>query len=581
MSLTTSLQIGRSALGASQLAIQVAGNNVANAATPGYSRQVVGLSPTRDVQAGNLFLGRGVQVSSIRRQVDAALQSRLQAGISQQSLASTNLELASALEATLGSLTETDVESQLSRFFSAWSELANAPTDAARRGLVVQQGVGLASYLRETRAALVQLRGQVDTNLASAVTAADDLLTRVAALNTEIVNTDGASGNANALRDQRDQVIAQLAELLDITTIEQASGSLDVLVGSTPLVLAGGSRGIRLAVEASSSTTSVRVLTRDNEEELTIASGRIGSLLDNRTTLVDDTLGRLDTLASQIIFQVNRAHSVGYGTTPLTGATATRSIRSTDHTLAFNDPANETFASLPFGPVSGSFLVTVTNAATGASAQRRITIDLDGITNAGAQGFADDTSLSSLAAQLAGVPNLSASIDGNGRLVIGAGAGYRVAFGDDSSGILATLGVNTYFTGTDARDIGVRPELASTPGLLAAGRVEGGQPVDNAAARTIAALSTAGVPALNGSSIGGFWTDAMTAIATRTGAAKTSLDAATVVKENLEAQRASISGVNIDEEAINLLSYQRQYQAAARFISAVDELTQTLLSIAR
>ncbi len=73
----------------------------------------------------------------------------------------------------------------------------------------------------------------------------------------------------------------------------------------------------------------------------------------------------------------------------------------------------------------------------------------------------------------------------------------------------------------------------------------------------------------------------MGSIATRTGAAQNASDAATIVKESLDAQRSAISGVNIDEEAINLITFQRQYQASARFISAVDELTQTLLSIAR
>ncbi len=463
MSLTSSLQIGRSGLSVSQLAIQTAGNNIANAATPGYSRQVVSLIPSSDQNVGSFFIGRGVQIGSIRRQVDTALQSRLQSSISQQSLAQSDLKLLSTVEATLNELSDNDTGSQLSAFFNAWSNLAEHPGDSAARSVVVQQGRTLAGHLRQSRQGLVEQRTQVDANLVSNVNQADSLLQRIADLNTTIVTADNASGNANSLRDQRDAVVVELAGLMDITTVEQANGGLDVLVGSTPIVLAGQSRGIQLRQTPNGTGISVDITTKDNNEVLNIQQGTLGSLLINRTALVDDTIDRLDTLSAQLIFQVNRVHSSGYGTTARTSATAARAVPVTDANLAFNDPANQTFAALPFQPQNGSFLIKVTNATTGASEDVRINVDLDGITAAGTPGFADDTDLTSLAAQIGAVSNLTATVNASGQLQINAASGYTMTFSEDSSGILATLGINTYFNGSSAADIAVTDEILQNP----------------------------------------------------------------------------------------------------------------------
>src|SRR5262249_7240748 len=106
MPLSASLQIGRTALNASEVAIQVTGNNFANAATPGYSRQLVDLAAIQDARYGGNFLGRGVEVQGIRRQVDNALLTRLRAGISNEASASTAHDLLSSVEGSLNELTD-------------------------------------------------------------------------------------------------------------------------------------------------------------------------------------------------------------------------------------------------------------------------------------------------------------------------------------------------------------------------------------------------------------------------------------------------------------------------------------------
>src|SRR5262245_31918934 len=122
MSLSSALQIGNSALTASQLAIQIAGNNMANAATPGYSRQIAFLVPARSNTAGRLSVGTGVNVSAVRRQIDDALQARLYAGVSTEAASSQQYQILSQVESALGELGDNDLSSELSGFFNSWSE---------------------------------------------------------------------------------------------------------------------------------------------------------------------------------------------------------------------------------------------------------------------------------------------------------------------------------------------------------------------------------------------------------------------------------------------------------------------------
>lgn len=577
MSLTGSLNIGRSALSASQVAIQVTGNNFANASTPGYSRQRVNLQALSDQRWGNYFLGRGVGIASIQRQVDAALQARLNGSISQQASADIGSSFLSQLESVVNELGDNNLSDQFDKFYSAWSEIANSPNRDGARALVVQQGRTLAAAIQSTRRDLFSARAQLDQQLGASVNQADNLLNQIAAINVQIVNSEGGSAEANALRDQRDTLISGLSQIMDVSTIEQANGAVDVLVGSTPVVLAGLNRGVTLQRSVDGETVTVNV--RADGTQLSINGGTIGGLLEQRGGAVDRTIDSLDRVAGQLIFQVNRIHSTGYGGTNFSSVRSTLTVPATDTTRALNDPANTTFAGLPFSANNGGFFVTVKNDQTGASQTVRINVDLDGITNTGAPGTADDTSVASLAGDLNGVANLSATINPDGTLSIAAGTGYSVSFSEDSSGVLAVLGVNTYFTGTDATNIGIRQALIDEPRLLATGQTIAGQPTDNGAALAIAGLRTATNDALSGASIAGAWRDVAQVIGAEAQAAASRADASTIVRDNLEAQHSAISGVSLDEESINLLNYQRMYQGAARFISTVDELTQTLLAM--
>src|SRR5688572_17388473 len=187
MGLSSSLQIGNSALTASQLAIQVAGNNLANAATPGYARQIAYLTPARTDHSGRISVGTGVRVSDVRRQIDMALQARLNTGVSHEAAAAQQHQILAQIEATLGELGDNDLSSQMGAFFRTWSERANLTQSS---GVVVQQGQALADFTRRMRSSLSEQRDQIDRQLGVLVERADGILGQIAELNQAVSDAE-------------------------------------------------------------------------------------------------------------------------------------------------------------------------------------------------------------------------------------------------------------------------------------------------------------------------------------------------------------------------------------------------------
>jgi len=577
MSLTSAIEIGRSALAASQLGLQIAGNNIANAGTAGYSRQVGYMQPLSGDYPGNrLSVGRGVTIADVRRQVDNALQSRLWKGTSDDAAAQQSLSILSQIETTLGELTGNDLSTQMSAFFNSWSERANLSKSSS---VVVQQGAQLAEFVRGIRSDLQDQKTQLDNDLNALTSRANDLLTSIAGLNKAISQSEGGGTTANSLRDQRDMAITELSKLMDVSTQDRPGGMVDVFVGSTPVILGGDSRGLVVDRQTTNGITSVSIRTIASPETVPISSGKIGATLVGRNGDIDATIQSLDDITAQVIFQTNRIHSQSSNKNGLTSLLGTQTISSADHAVAFNDPANTTFGQLPFKAVNGGFYINVKQASTGAVNSVRIDVDLDGITAAGTTGTANDATPESIRAALDAVPGIDATWDPQGRLQLTAQAGFEYTLSDDSSGVLAVMGVNAFFSGSNAGDIAVRSDLKTSPDMLQIGRTQSGKFVENAGALLVAGLKDTKITALGERSITNAWIDSVNGLATRTSGAQTFATSAAAVKGSLEAQRATLSGVSIDEESINLMNYQRQYQGAARVIDVANKLLDSLMQL--
>lgn len=567
MSLSATLNIGKTALATHQVAIQVTGNNIANVNTPGYTRQVAKLAPNPDRRIGaDLFVGTGVNIESITRAIDESLNSRLRGAVSDGESAGVLKQWIGRVEAAFNELSDEDLSTRLSSFFNAWSNLANKPQDAGLRQIVLQAGDSVATWMRDLRASVKSLAADIDERLKSVTAEADALAGQVAELNRQITRAEGGSGGpANGLRDQRDVLLQRLAGLVNVQTKEQASGAVNVYVNSVPLVLEGTSRGVALREENVGGELVRTVTFKADDGEMAVSAGQLGGLSTARQ-VIGQTIDNLDQLAGNLIFELNKLHASGQGLEGL--ATLQSSFAVSNLTV----PLSSDDTQLDFKPSNGSFVVHVRNKQTGLTTSTLVQVDLDGLNG-------NDTSLASLAASLDGVTGLNASTTGN-RLNLSVDSdALEFTFSQDSSGVLAALGVNTFFTGSDSGDIAVNAALKQRPALLAAAR--NGEPADNQTALAIARLESQSVAALGGLSLKDSYQGMVNDLAARAARSQSDAEAADTIRETLAAQREALSGVSLDEEAVNLLKSQRAFQGAARVVAAVDELLQTILSIVR
>jgi flagellar hook-associated protein 1 FlgK len=571
MSLTSSINIARSALTTSQLGLQVSSMNMANAANPSYTRQIAMLQAIRGRVSDPYQIGQGVAVTEVRRQIDEALQRRLWAGNSAEFASAQQYGVLSQLETILNEGTEFDMSSQLSGFFNTWTE---ATTLLDSEATIRNQGESLAAFIRNMRSDLTTQRRQIEDQIDAQVLRADAVLEEIASINRTITESEIGDAEASGLRDQRDALVTELAQLIDVTVVETESGAYDIYSGSTPIIQGARNRGIEIMrVTDDNGELSVRVEISADSTPLPVTGGSIGGLLASRDGAIDATLEKLDTLSAQLIFEVNKLHSTGINESWLTSTGATLQIPTGDQTLALNDPNNDTLADLPFAAVNGGFTITVRNE-NGSIETRRIDIDLDGIDNTGVAGFGDDTSAEDIRAALDAIDGINASFDASGKLEITSDAGYSFSFSEDTSGALAVMGVNSFFTGDNAADIAVREGVE-----VMLGRMDGDQFIANGTAKLIGALGDEAVDGLNGIGLKKFWSQHATDIATQSATSRNKANADTLIRESLDAQRASVSGVSIDEESINLLSYQRQYQGAAQVITTAQQMFDTLISL--
>jgi flagellar hook-associated protein 1 FlgK len=569
MSLLGTLNVGQSALAVSQAGLQVTGNNIANAGNADYTRQVAIVAPSRDQQLQpGMFVGTGVDLTGIQRQIDDALTARLRSSISDNQSADTTQQWLGRVEATFNELTDQDLSTQMSKFFNAWSDLANKPQDIGLRQVVLQDGDVVANQFTGLRNQLSGLQSDVDDRLTALTGNADQLAGQVADLNQQIVNAEGgagdANGGANGLRDRRDAVLKQLSNLMDITTVED-KGVVNVYVGSEPLVVGTTNMGVALkkTTDANGQLTT-EVIFKNNNGTMNVTSGQIGALVSVRSQ-IGDTINKTDDLAHNLIFELNKLHASGQGLDGFSSVTSTASAN--DPTVALNDP----LSGLKFTPTNGSFVVHVKNKTSGLETSTLVQVDLDGLNG-------NDTTFNSLTSSIDAISGVSAKLNA-GKLTVSADSSdVQVSFSQDSSGVLAALGINNFFNGSNARDISVSQTLKDQPTLLAAAK--NGNPGDNQTALAIAALESTKLAALKGSSLKDNYQAMVNGVAASAAAAKVNTEATATVQQTLESQREALSGVSMDEEAINLMRQQRAFQAASRVIAAVDEMLKTVIQLA-
>jgi flagellar hook-associated protein 1 FlgK len=564
--ITSALQIGKSALLAYQSGLQVVGNNIANLGSENYVRQSPVMSPLGGMFSdGGLQAGGGTMLAEIRRNVEETLNTRLRSAMGDKEGATAESAGLGQLESIFNSLGDVNLSSQLGDFFNAWSNLQNTPEDQGARSIVLSKGAALAESFRKTSDSLRNQYESLNKQIEDGVRQINDLAGKLAELNVQIVAAEGSGQNtAAALRDKRDAMLAELSKYVAIQTREQPDGSVNVYVGNDPLVQHDIVRALAVTREIVGGRQTAVIRWADSNQQVVPWGGKLAGTIAARDVHTAEQMDQLDRLALALIGDVNRIHASGQGLEGFEDVTGAYAVL--DPNAALNAPGS----GLPCAPKNGGFLLTVTDKTTGAQTTVRIDVDLDGV--------GPDTTLAGLAASLAAVDHVSARVAPDNRLRITADAGYAVSFGEDSSGVLGALGINTFFSGNDARTIALDANLAGRPNRVAAATSD--MPGDGSNAGRIAMLARSASESLNnGQSLLDYHTATMAQLATTTSTSRNNLEAADAIQSSLQSQWESVSGVNLDEETVRLMQYQRAFQGAARVIAVVDELIQQVLSM--
>jgi flagellar hook-associated protein 1 FlgK len=565
MGLSTALATAGRSLEVFSAGLQIAGQNISNASTPGYIREKLVLTTDAPFRDGNLLFGTGVVANGVRQQIDKFLATRTQAARSDFEGASARASIFKQLESTLNELGDRDLSSSLNNFLSKINDVTNQPEVQAVRQVAIGAGQQFASDVSALRAQIDQLRAAQTIKVKDLVTEANQLIDTIAQLNPQIVSLESAGklqSDAGGLRTQRYAALNRLAEIIPIKAIEQANGNVDVFTDSNYLILDGNNtQKLQTTTSVDRGVAVVHVQIQGSDISMNGSGGELNGIISGRDTVLGGFADQLDTYAANVIYEFNKIHAAGEGVAGFSSVTGTYKVSDVNQSL--------NAAGLAFTPQHGSFDVKVINKQTGIAQTTTISIYLDGI--------GSDTTLQGLQTALAGVGNITASLTTDRRLTISAGAGYEIKFGNDSSGALAALGINTFFKGSTSQDIAVNSTVRDNANLFASG--QGGGPADSSNVVKLARFVDQPVAGLGQASLSDFYDNTVSTLAQDSAAEEAVSQGFQGFRDALQSQQTQFSGVSLDEETINALGFQRNYQTAAKFVTVIDQLFEVLLNI--
>ncbi len=569
------LDIATRALRTQQTLVDITNQNIANANTPGYSRQ------SGTVQATAAFpipvfsssgqpgqLGTGVDVTTVTRARDTFADVQIRQQFAQQGRWNARQSALAQVEAAVNEPSSTGLSSQMTAYFNSWQQLANNPSDPSARVAVVQQGQALAQAFNSQSTQLRQQQQDLDTQVGQTVTNINDYANQIAQINVQISQVEAGGMHANDLRDQRDQLLDKLSSLVKISTTESADGQDTVYVNGHQLVdrndvhpmVANMSPGVATTVTWQDDGTTVNLAT---------AGGQLQGLSEARTTDVGGQLSQLNQLASRVIQEVNSVHTSGVGldgkggqvffdgtdASTISVDNALTGPNGTDHLAAARmtvDPSSPTGYSFATGDSSNA--LALAGLAQGVGQVSSTSTVQPGTTYAGPpSATVSGVDLSQVA------PNTTLNITTSGNTVSLNGVPATVTEGSDANG-------NEVVTvdGQGARMTLSANVAANTPGALAS------------VLANLNGQSVTTQPAPN--TIGAQYAQTIAGLGVSSSTAQNESSNQQVLVTQLDTQRQSTQGVSIDEEATNLIQYQRAYEAAARVVSVVDSMLNTLIN---
>jgi flagellar hook-associated protein 1 len=453
--LSASLNIAAGSLQAEQGAIATTANNIANVDTPGYSRQVPDLEESPPVQLGTLTFGTGVQLQQVTSLRDAILDLRVNQETQQQGQLTSFL---SSMQQVQGLFNETSgggLQSDLTAFFSSLSQLATSPTDLDTRQGVLTAAQNLATAFNQTSSNLSAVQNGANQSVSQSVDQINTLTSQIAALNTQVAAATESGANPGPFVDQRQQLMNQLSNLVDVSEIDAGNGSLTLTTSSgAPLVVSGQS--FQLTTQTNATTGFLNVFSQGTDITSKVSSGELAGQIQVRDQEIPSLKSSLDTLAAGLSNAINSQNQAGFD---LNG-----------------DPGGNIFVSPPAGGI-------------GAAASMAVAISDPAKIAASADGTAGDN----------------------------ANAGAMVAL--QNQNIIAGQTPLNYYSGLVFK-------IGNDVSTAEANQQSGG-----------------------------------------------------LVLQQLQNLQGGVSGVDVNEEAANLIRYQNAYQASAQISAVIDTLMQDTINM--
>jgi flagellar hook-associated protein 1 FlgK len=625
-----------------QRAISVAGHNINNANTEGYTRQRVELGTRPPSFTGQGFIGNGVQIESINRLFDQFAVERLRDTTSSSAQYDT-LALFSARVSNLLGDSKAGLNAGLESFFNAVQDLADDPASIPARQLLLSEAESLVGRFHNLDSQLGSLRDEINGNVSNLVNEINGLSAAIADTNRSIVDASGqGSGQLpNDLLDKRDNLVNKLSELVSVRTVEQDDGAVNVFVGSgqalvtrflaSPLTVESNDFDTRRAEVAIVGAGATSVITSS------ITGGKLGAVLNVRDQVLDPAQNALGRVATTLAVEFNQQHQLGMDLDGALGgdffsvgspqvAASTRNTGTGAVSASF-DNANiqnltiEDYALTYTGStwvlshaVDGQ-VVPMSGAGTAGSPflADGLSLVVSGGASAGDRflitptraGSANTSLLINSARQIAAAlpVRVSEATNANG-LPTNGGDGAFSLQGVDSSFVQLSSGITfTYdalaqqfnYAGDAVGSFAYNPATDSGSSFSVAGvsfSVTGtpanGDSVsfsnnangsgDNGNALLLAGLQTAHTMEGGSTSFQGAYSQLVGQLGTRTRSAQVTAEAQAALLTQAQESRDAVSGVNLDEEAANLLRFQQAYQAIAQIISAAETTFQTLMN---
>ncbi len=550
--------IGISGLYAAQAGIRTTEHNISNVNTTGYRRQETNFSTQTPTFTGAGWFGNGVAIESVRSQYSQFLDNEVQLDQAQLSRHETYAAQAGQVDTRLSD-SSSSLSGPLNSFFNAVNEVANDPASAAARQTLLASGRSLSGRVNSLYNSLQQQVEDSNKAIAGLSTQINTYANQLATLNQSISRQEALNGQpANDLRDQRDQAIADLNKLVDVTTVQQSGGDLNIFVGNghalvsgtqanqftTPQTDPGDSYNTNPAAKFPVLNVSGGSLILNSGQ---ITGGELGGWLAVRDEVVKPALADLNRIAVSIGAEVNRVHNGG----------------------AYYD---STTAAMAGGGDFFSAAVTQTGAAIVNDSWIAVDFTSNRLAN-------EDYTVAFTG------PNYTVTRLSDGASAVFA-AGAEVTFGGVAQGFKVATGTPAPVAGDtwtlNFQDYAhtMSAQLSRIDQIAAADSTTSG-PGDNSNMLALATLQTTGILDDGGTT----FSDAYNQLVSNGAALAAEADLNSQAFNTLTAQareaQQSVSGVNLDEEAVNLIRFQQAYQAAAKAISVANTLFDEILAIGR